>query len=908
MQILKLLSEEIFDYSLGQMTERKKSEMKKNLNSQFTMIFQLCEYVLGNSNDQLLVTITLQTLQKFLHWIPIGYIFKTKLLETLALKFFPISQFQNDTLQCLGEIAGIETKGKSEYTPKVLAMFKAVMQQTGKLIKPTMNVAQLYASGNEKAATFIRYLALFITSFCTPKTHLSELEAGKNEDHIALFSALKFLLMISRVNDMEIWKICLEYWNGLVADLYHSMRVNPAGSLNLGGVREYSSPRVKRYSSILSELRHVMITKMPRPEEVLIHEDENGNIVKQRSKDTDAITLYYRMKEGLVYLTHLDAVDTQSIMLNKLGRQVDGSEWSWNNLNTLCWAIGSISGTLHKHIEKTFLVRVIKDLLQMCDNKQGKDHKAVIASNIMYVVGQYPRFLRKHWKFLKTVVNKLFEFMHEKHEGVQDMSCKTFLKIAQSCRQEFVKQQEEDEGKMQRAFVIEIIERLPQTIEDLEESHIHTFYEAVAGIVRAEQRLQVAQQLIMQLMKLPNSRWAAIITQANRHMESLFDLRVVKSVVNVLKTNNRAATALQHYFDIQLGRIYLEMLQVYKSYSKYVSNEIGKRGANATKTVIVRQMRTVKKETLRLIQTFVANSVQGQHEMIFKRLLPNLLDPVLDDYKRNVPHARDAEVLSLIAELIKTLGPGMSSVIPRILDSTFSCTLDMIKTNLQDFPDVRRTFFEMIRAINARCFQALLALKPVQFKLVMDSICWSIQHLDRTIAEIGLNTMLKMLSNFESSQAAAQFYKTYYMHMLKEILKVLSDTFHKPGFVLHCKLMMKLFVVCQSGAIPVPLWNPKQGNFPNNVQFVQQSVAHLIKNTFKNISTRQAEYFVVGAFKFTSSERDFKRHIRDFLIQLKEFSSDKDDLYLEEKQRMQNEEKKQVNARKEQVPGMIKQS
>jgi hypothetical protein len=45
----------------------------------------------------------------------------------------------------------------------------------------------------------------------------------------------------------------------------------------------------------------------------------------------------------------------------------------------------------------------------------------VIASNIMYVVGQYPRFLRLHWKFLKTVVNKLFEFMHEKHPGVQDM-------------------------------------------------------------------------------------------------------------------------------------------------------------------------------------------------------------------------------------------------------------------------------------------------------------------------------------------------------------------------------------------------------------------------------------------------------------------------------------------------------
>lgn len=49
--------------------------------------------------------------------------------------------------------------------------------------------------------------------------------------------------------------------------------------------------------------------------------------------------------------------------------------------------------------------------------KRGKDNKAVVASNIMYIVGQYPRFLKAHWKFLKTVVNKNFEFMHETHEG-----------------------------------------------------------------------------------------------------------------------------------------------------------------------------------------------------------------------------------------------------------------------------------------------------------------------------------------------------------------------------------------------------------------------------------------------------------------------------------------------------------
>ena len=61
-----------------------------------------------------------------------------------------------------------------------------------------------------------------------------------------------------------------------------------------------------------------------------------------------------------MYLTHLDYADTERIMTEKLHNQVNGTEWSWRNLNTLCWAIGSISGAMHEEDEKRFLVTVIK--------------------------------------------------------------------------------------------------------------------------------------------------------------------------------------------------------------------------------------------------------------------------------------------------------------------------------------------------------------------------------------------------------------------------------------------------------------------------------------------------------------------------------------------------------------------
>lgn len=73
---------------------------------------------------------------------------------------------------------------------------------------------------------------------------------------------------------------------------------------------------------------------------------------------------------------------------------MEGSEWSFDNINSICWAVGAISGHMPtQDEEKFFLIKVIKNLLVLVEKKKGKENKAVVASNIMYVVGQYPLFL-----------------------------------------------------------------------------------------------------------------------------------------------------------------------------------------------------------------------------------------------------------------------------------------------------------------------------------------------------------------------------------------------------------------------------------------------------------------------------------------------------------------------------------
>lgn len=68
------------------MTQAKVKELKGAYNKEFSLIYQLCDYILRNSGKPSLINATLETLLRFLNWIPIGYIFQTKMIELLLFK------------------------------------------------------------------------------------------------------------------------------------------------------------------------------------------------------------------------------------------------------------------------------------------------------------------------------------------------------------------------------------------------------------------------------------------------------------------------------------------------------------------------------------------------------------------------------------------------------------------------------------------------------------------------------------------------------------------------------------------------------------------------------------------------------------------------------------------------------
>ena len=292
MVILRLLSEEIFDYSAEQMTQAKIKNLKNQLGDEFSEIFKLCCEVLEEAQKTSLIKATLETLLRFLNWIPLGYIFETSIIDLLITrvsflfvaylprcpqathpKFLEAPEFRNITLKCLAEIASLEVG--PEYDAKFVILFTMVMTAINRMIPPSTNIAEAYANAGDAGQELVLNMALFLSNFLFK--HLAAVEVDSQRD--VLLNAHLYMVKVSQVDEREIFKICLEYWIKLVSGLYAEIQSLPIGEngilmgLNLGvpGTQNALSGiplRKDIYKDILSNLRLVTIEKMVKPEEV----------------------------------------------------------------------------------------------------------------------------------------------------------------------------------------------------------------------------------------------------------------------------------------------------------------------------------------------------------------------------------------------------------------------------------------------------------------------------------------------------------------------------------------------------------------------------------------------------------------------------------------------------------------
>ena len=275
------------------------------------------------------------------------------------------------------------------------------------------------------------------------------------------------------------------------------------------------------------------------------------------------------------------------------------------------------------------------------------------------------------------------------------------------------------------------------------------------------------------------------------------------------------------------------MLNVYKVMSSNISEAIRLHGETCAKQPLIKQMRVVKKESLNLISSWIGKS--NDPDMVVENFIPPLLDAVLLDYQKNIPEAREAEVLSTMATIVNKLEKSITNQVPQILEAVFECTLLMINRDFAEFPEHRKNFFMLLQAVNQHCFKALLQLPGPQFKLILDSIIWAFKHTMRDVAELGLEILLKLLQNISGNEEAAQlFYQAYYIEIMQHVFSVVTDTSHIAGLTYHSQILAHMFALLENKVILLPL-APQVLNPAQNIDYVKEHLFNLIKSVYPHL-------------------------------------------------------------------------
>lgn len=181
MTLLRLLSEEVFEFSEGRMTSWKTENLQKSMEAELPLIFEQISTILSDlivvKTNPRLVRATLETLLSFLSWKALSAEFFPGIVDSLANIFnesFGISEVRSVTLKCLTEIAGRPSPTDSfSYNSVLVNMFTKVLMSVATHIPLSVDLKQIYPDSPAHDQELVMGLAMFFTGFLGARLQVS---------------------------------------------------------------------------------------------------------------------------------------------------------------------------------------------------------------------------------------------------------------------------------------------------------------------------------------------------------------------------------------------------------------------------------------------------------------------------------------------------------------------------------------------------------------------------------------------------------------------------------------------------------------------------------------------------------------------------------------------------------------
>ena len=914
----------------------------------------------SNSVNKNLLIIAIKLFAEYMNWFPITLTLNQDMMMKTLVNFKELSSCRTETMKCLGNLFGIKMKNLSQneintYRILLIQMYQTFIQIMDNEIVKGKNFADQYKFIMEKNPEKITgyenmthsFEMSLINFFKSNMPYIQSFDFIEGTQQVNQFLAtyipqitngLNYLTQFLYIENEEIFQAAVDFW------LWFAYKVftlkNPEDTLdtfdlafenndfnininnnsnniiinnnNNNGVQvKYTKEQYLQYLNdsymykncymkIIDKVRERLCLKMTKPLEVKIDIDENGDIAYDPTKNTVYQIIHENMRETLIYLTYIDPFKTQNLLHSKINEQFEiAKQQNKINpalLNSISWSAGCISGAMNDLTEMHFLIYFIKVLLSLCEIIRGKGNKAICASNIMYVVGQYPKFLNNHWKFLKTVVRKLFEFMHESFEGVQDFACETFLKISIKCAKNFTIMQEQEKEE----YIKELVRNVSETTKDLKPHQQLMFYEAIGNMINSEINLTKKTFYIKQLMNEKDSQWNGIFNQAKNDITILNNTNVVKGLSLIILINERVSFSTKTPYWSYGVNIFNNLINSFIYYSQCINEHLNN---NKNLDMNIRSYIIYNRTLIKFLTSLIKNTDDVQ--LIQNEMLPSF-GSLIDTYNKNLPNNKDPNMLLLFSSLLEKIQNGNPEVVSVIWKLLSQSTIQLIKNDYESFPEHRMNFFILLKSMISNSFESLFRAQNLNFnKDVIDTITFAINHNTPSMSETGLETLLILLQKVISVKSIDlqniidPFFSNYFFMLFNDVFNSMTDGFHQSGFKLQVKVIQIFFQVIDKNVIKENLFDQNE----SNKNFFLKKLLNDILQAYKNITTTQGEALCLGMINSCNDEHKFKSVMRDFLVSLKSFIGNNEALWEKKKKKELELAKRLEEQKKSFLPG-----
>jgi len=166
---------------------------------------------------------------------------------------------------------------------------------------------------------------------------------------------------------------------------------------------------------------------------------------------------------------------------------------------------------------------------------------------------------------------------------------------------------------------------IPENCKDLEAHQKLMVYEGIGYMVSTEQIRQ--HDFVLSLLSYSHKDWEATLQRATQDPSVLMSPDCIRSIDHIIKINQRVAQSTGRSYIAYLSQIFSPLIQVYKHYSSWISQAQQSGGASEH---LVRPMKTVRRDILKLIQTYIEK--ETDFDYFNQNFLPTL-QAMVEDYQ-----------------------------------------------------------------------------------------------------------------------------------------------------------------------------------------------------------------------------------------------------------------------------------